>query len=79
MECQRNKQKKRRARRSRFVGERPQTPTSSSSDVGSGEAEVRTDRKFLSQEAKRLMVPCKEMDSMEERLGLKGKEGRGAT
>ena len=51
MECQRNKQKKRIAR-SIFVGERPQTPTSSSSDVGSGEAEVRTDPKFLSQEAK---------------------------
>lgn len=54
------------------AGERPQTPTSSSSDVGSGEAEVRTDPKFLSQEAKGLMVPCKEMDSMEERLGLAG-------
>ena len=78
MECQRNKQKKRSAR-SRFVGERPQTPTSSSSDVGSGEAEVRTDPKFLSQEAKWLMVLCKEMDRMEERLILRGKEGRWAT
>ena len=77
MECQRNKQK--RSARSRFVGERPQTPTSSSSDVGSGEAEVRTDPKFLSQEAKWLMVLCKEMDRMEERLILRGKEGRWAT
>lgn len=77
MECQRNKQK--RIARSIFVRERPQTPTSSSSDVGSGEAEVRTDPKFLSQEAKWLMVPCKEIDSMEERLGLRGREGRWAT